>query len=146
MTLFFLGKVEIVEEYDHHIRSISIAIKAPAVVRLLGYTKRHKGTPPLSRANIFARDNFECQYCGTSLRANEATLDHVVPRSKRGVTSWTNIVTCCNKCNRKKGGRTPKEARMPLRKIPVKPAWLPVITFRFDGNVPLSWRYFLGIE
>lgn len=146
VTLFFMGKVEIVEEYDHQIRSISIAIKAPAVVRLLSYAKRHRGIPPLSRANIFARDNFECQYCSVSLRANEATLDHVLPRSKGGTTTWTNIVTCCSKCNRKKGGRTPNEARMPLRNNPVQPEWLPVITFRLDGNVPIPWRYFLGFE
>jgi len=146
ITLFFMGKVEVVEEYDHKIHSVSLALKAPAVVRLLRYAKKHKGTPPLSRANIFARDNFECQYCATSLRASEATLDHVVPRSKGGVTSWTNIVTCCSKCNRKKGGKSPKEARMPLKKAPIQPDWLPVITFKFNGNIPIPWRYFLGLE
>lgn len=146
ITLFFMGKVEIIEEYDNHIRSVSIAIKAPAVVRLLSYTKRHKGTPPLSRVNIFARDDFECQYCGIDLSAKEATLDHVIPRSRGGVTSWTNIVTCCTKCNRRKGGKTPLEARMPLRKTPVQPDWLPVITFKLNGNIPSSWRNFLRFE
>ena len=146
VTLFFLGKVEIIEEYDHHIRSVSIALKAPAVVRLLSYAKRHRHAPPLSRANIFTRDDFQCQYCGINLRANEATLDHVIPRSRKGATSWTNVVTCCNKCNRRKGGKTPSEAKMPLRKTPVQPDWLPVITFKLNGNIPLPWRYFLGIE
>lgn len=144
ITMFFMGKVEIIEEYDHHIRSVSLAIKAPAVVRLLSYTKRFKGAPPLSRTNIFARDKFECQYCGIVLRAAEATLDHVTPRSKGGITSWTNIVTCCTKCNRKKGGKTPAEARMPLRSTPVQPDWLPVITVKLNGNIPQSWRSFLG--
>lgn len=146
ITMFFLGKVEIIEEYDHDIRSVSLAIKAPAVVRLLSYTKRFRGAPPLSRANIFTRDNFECQYCSTTLRAAEATLDHVIPRSRGGVTSWTNIVTCCTRCNRKKGGRTPTEARMPLKNNPVQPDWLPVITVKLNGNIPLPWRNFLGLE
>ena len=146
ITLFFLGKVEVVEEYDHHIHSVTIAIKAPAVVRLLRYAKKQKTTPPLSRINVFARDNFQCQYCGTSLKASEATFDHVIPRSKGGVTSWTNVVTCCNRCNRLKGGRTPREAKMPLLKTPTQPDWLPVITFKLDGNIPIPWRYFLKFE
>jgi 5-methylcytosine-specific restriction endonuclease McrA len=144
--MFFMGKVEIIEEYDHQIRSVSFAIRAPAVVRLLSYTKRFKSAPPLSRANIFARDNFQCQYCSIELRSAEATLDHVMPRSKGGVTSWTNVVTCCTKCNRKKGGRTPAEARMPLRSTPVQPDWLPVITVKLNGNIPHPWKNFLGLE
>lgn len=146
VTMFFLGKVEIIEEYEHQIRSVSFAIKAPAVVRLLSYTKRYKAAPPLSRANIFARDNFQCQYCSIELRAADATLDHVIPRSKGGITSWTNVVTCCTKCNRKKGGRTPNEARMPLKSNPVQPDWLPVITVNLNGNIPHPWKNFLGLE
>lgn len=141
--LFFLGKVEIVEEYDHHIRSVSIAIKAPAVVRLLSFFRVGRRSPSLSRLNILARDNFTCQYCGCSLSSKEATLDHVVPRSQGGKTSWENIVCACGGCNRKKGGRTPREARMKLLSKPVRPQWLPVLSTKFNGNIPPSWLAFL---
>ena len=142
--MFFLGKVEVVEEYDQQIRSISLVIKAPAVVRLLKFVKIGRKTPPLCRANVLARDNFQCQYCARSLTSKEATLDHVVPRSQGGRTSWENVVCCCSSCNRRKGGRTPAEARMPLLKRPVRPDWLPVLSFKLNGKVPRVWHTFLA--
>lgn len=144
VTMFFLGKVEVLEEYDYPIRSVSLIIKAPAVVRLLQYIHIGKKSPPLSRSNVLARDFLECQYCGKSLTSKEATLDHIVPRTQGGKTSWENIVCCCPNCNRKKGGRTPAEARMVLRSKPVKPDWLPILQIRFHGNVPLAWHNFLS--
>ncbi|RMD86100.1 MAG: HNH endonuclease [Candidatus Dadabacteria bacterium] len=146
VTLFFMGKVEVIEEYDQDIRSVSIVIKAPAVVRLLRYVKRRTVRPALSRVNVFARDNFECQYCGAKLQSKIATIDHVIPKSRGGTTCWTNVVTCCMKCNRKKGGKTPKEANMPLRKKPKEPHWLPVLTFRMNGNVPKLWQNFINLK
>ena len=143
VTMFFCGKVEVIEEYDQNIHSVSFAIKAPAVVRLLRFVNIGRRTPPLCRTNILARDNFECQYCAKSLSSKEATLDHVVPRSQGGITSWENIVCCCTWCNRKKGGRTPHEARMALRKKPIKPDWLPVLTMRLNGRIPEPWQLFL---
>lgn len=143
VTLVFCGKVEIVEEYDHDIRSVSIVVKAPAVVRLLKYARIGRKTPPLSRTNILARDNFQCQYCARDLSSREATLDHVMPRSRGGKTTWQNIVCCCSSCNRRKGGRTPREASMALLKVPVQPDWLPVLHIRLYGKVPLSWYTFL---
>ena len=146
VSMFFLGKVEVVEEYDHKIRSVSLVIKAPAVVRLLRYIKVGKKSPPLCRSNILARDNFQCQYCSVDLTSREATLDHVIPRSQGGRTSWENLVCACSACNRKKGGKTPQEARMQLLKKPVKPDWLPVLSMRFHGRVPISWQTFLFIR
>ncbi|MCB0311472.1 MAG: HNH endonuclease [Bdellovibrionales bacterium] len=144
VTMFFMGKVEVLEEYDHNIHSVSLVIKAPAVVRLLRYVKLGRRSPPLSRTNILARDNFECQYCSKELSPREATLDHVLPRSQGGKTSWTNIVCCCTHCNRKKGGRTPEQANMQLNKLPVKPDWLPVLSLHLNGKVPIAWCTFLG--
>lgn len=144
VTMFFTGKIEVVEEYDHHIRSVSLLIRAPAVVRLLRFVRIGRKSPPLCRSNILARDNFQCQYCARQLSTREATLDHVVPRSKGGKTLWDNIVCCCATCNRKKGGRTPAEARMMLLSKPVRPDWLPVLTIRLNGNIPDSWHLFLG--
>jgi 5-methylcytosine-specific restriction endonuclease McrA len=143
VTMVFMGKVEIVDEYEHDIRSVSLVIRAPAVVRLLQFVKIGRKSPPLCRTNVLARDDFECQYCGRELSSREATLDHVVPRSQGGKTTWENIVCCCPPCNRKKGGHTPAEARMLLRKKPVKPDWLPVLNMRLNGKVPLSWQLFL---
>lgn len=143
VSLFFGGKIEVIEEYDHEIRSVSLAIKAPAVVRLLRYIHVGKRTPPLSRANILARDNLQCQYCTISLSAKDATLDHVVPRSRGGITSWQNVVCCCKRCNRRKGAQTLKQAGMKLLKEPVQPDWLPVLQIRLNGRVPSSWQSFL---
>ena len=143
VCMFFLGKVEIIEEYDHHIRSVSVAIKAPAVVRLLRFFRAGRRSPPLSRANVLARDGFRCQYCYNELNSKEATLDHVVPRSQGGKTTWENIVCACAGCNRKKGGRTPKEAHMKLLSKPIKPDWLPVLNINLHGKVPSAWHIFL---
>lgn len=142
--MFFLGKVEVIEEYEHNIRSVSFAIKAPAVVRLLRYFRAGRKSPPLTRGNILARDNFTCQYCAIELPSREATLDHVHPRSKGGKTTWENIVCACGPCNRKKGGRTPKEARMALLSKPHRPDWLPVLHIKLHGNIPEPWFFFLA--
>ncbi|MCB0328964.1 MAG: HNH endonuclease [Bdellovibrionales bacterium] len=143
VCLLFLDKIEILEEYDHEIRSVSIAIKAPAVVRLLSYVKAGSRVPPFSRFNIFARDGFQCQYCRKMLTSKEATLDHVLPRSHGGKTSWDNVVCCCRACNIKKGSRTPEQAKMKLLKKPVRPGWLPVLQLRLNGKYHPSWEIFL---
>ena len=143
VTMFFLGKVEIIEEYEHDIRSVSVVIKAPAVVRLLRYTRIGRKSPPLCRTNVLARDNFQCQYCLKELTPRDATLDHVKPRSQGGLTTWENIVCSCGTCNRKKGGRTPREARMILHQKPFRPDWLPVLHIRLQGKIPDPWRMFL---
>ncbi len=144
ITLFFSGKVEVVEEYERDIRSVSLVIRAPAVVRLLSYARIGRRSPPLCRTNVLARDNFQCQYCSKELSPKEATLDHVLPRSQGGRTTWDNIVCCCPYCNRKKGGRTPRQAKMALLRQPSKPDWLPVLNIKLHGRIPESWYNFLS--
>src|SRR5437763_4391150 len=107
ITLLFLGKVEVIEEYDRDIRSCSLLIKIPSVVRLLNAIRRHKQPVKFSRVNIYGRDRYTCQFCGDKKPVGELTYDHVVPRSQGGTTTWTNIVTACETCNRKKANRTP---------------------------------------
>ena len=144
ITLFMLGKVEVLEEYSREIHSVSFAIKLPAVVRLLRMVKRPKSPVKFSRQNIYARDKYRCQYCGSKFPSEELNYDHVIPKSRGGKTEWTNIVTCCIQCNRKKGGRTPKEARMKIIRKPSRPTWLPALRITIGyRQVPQSWRDYL---
>jgi len=139
-----LGKVEVVEEYTREVHSVSFSIKLPAVVRLLRFIKRPKIPVRFSRQNIYIRDDYKCQYCGKRLTPDQLTWDHVLPRAHGGKTEWTNIVTCCIKCNRKKGGRIPSEASMVLIKQPSIPEWLSIlkITLHFK-HTPQSWRDYI---
>jgi 5-methylcytosine-specific restriction endonuclease McrA len=144
ITLLLLDKVEVLEEYGREIHSVSFRVKLPSVVRLLRLVKRPRDPVRFSRQNIYARDKYRCQYCGETFPPEDLTYDHVIPRSRGGKTQWSNIVTCCIQCNRKKGGRTPKEAWMRLIRKPSRPKWLPAlkITIGFR-EVPQSWREYL---
>jgi len=144
MTLLTLDKVDIVEEYDAEIRAMSMIVKVPAVVRLRKSFRRHSKPVKFSRVNIYARDNYKCQYCGKKAAMHALTYDHVTPRSQGGRTEWTNIVTCCYECNRKKGGRTPKQAGMHLLTQPSQPNWVPAVVIRISTrSVPDAWRDYL---
>ena len=88
------------------------------IIRLLKYINYRSGGIRVNRHRVFKRDNNECVYCGSK---KELTIDHVLPRSKGGKNTWDNLVTCCSKCNLKKGNKTPEEARMPLKKRPSEP-------------------------
>jgi 5-methylcytosine-specific restriction endonuclease McrA len=141
ITLLFLGKVEVIEEYDRDIKSTSLVIKIPAVVRLLAAIRRHKQPVKFSRVNIYARDRYRCQYCGATCTTNELTYDHVTPRTRGGRTSWENIVSCCYACNRRKANRTPAEAGMKLLATPMRPTWMPAVQIRISArSIPDAWR------
>lgn len=147
ITLLFLGKVELVEEYeDRTIRSVTFEVKMPSVVRFLRMLKRRKPVIRFSRENVYARDHGRCQYCGKGVTRAEATYDHVVPRSKGGGTHWENIVIACVPCNQAKGGKTPEQARMKLLAAPVKPTKLPQgirLTFSWQKGMPSTWKNWL---
>lgn len=144
ITLLFLNKVEVIEEYDTNIKSTSIVIKMPAVVRLLGAFRRKKKPVRFSRVNIYGRDKYSCQYCSKKITISSGTYDHVVPRAQGGRTEWTNIVTSCEACNQKKGGRTPAQARMKLRKKPIRPAWVPITLVNVTKeSAPDAWASYL---
>jgi len=144
ITLLTLGKIEVIEEYDHDIRSTSIVFKCPAVVRLLSAFKRHKKPVKFSRVNIFGRDHYKCQYCGKKGRLDDLTYDHVTPKSQGGKTVWNNIVTACYDCNSKKRNRTPQQAGMKLRMKPIQPRWVPAMTLRINQeHAPSAWATYL---
>jgi 5-methylcytosine-specific restriction endonuclease McrA len=142
--MWFQDKVEVIEEYDEEIRSVSLVIKMPAVVRLLRAVKGKKAIK-FSRINVATRDNFSCQYCSTKLPLKKLTYDHVVPRAQGGKTCWANIVMACYGCNERKSNRTPKQAGMALRKVPVKPRYLPVVVFRIEPQttIPDQWANYV---
>jgi 5-methylcytosine-specific restriction endonuclease McrA len=144
ITLLCLGKVEVIEEYGRDIHSVSFTIKLPSVVRLLNLVKKPKSPVKFSRQNIYLRDKYRCQYCGLKHPTEELTYDHVLPKSRGGKTEWGNIVTCCIGCNRMKGGRTPKEARMHLVRKPTRPSWVPAIKITIGlKQIPQTWRDYL---
>lgn len=146
ITLWCQGKVEIVASHDREIRAVSFSLKLPSVIRLLRYVriKKRFDYVPFSRANIYARDAYTCQYCAGSFPTQELTFDHVIPVSQGGRKDWENIVTCCVSCNRRKGGRTPEEARMRLVRPPRRPQSAPAIRITIGlRNAPDSWRDYL---
>jgi 5-methylcytosine-specific restriction endonuclease McrA len=146
VTLLCQGKVEVISVYDRDIRAVSFTIKLPAVIRLLRYVrfKRRFDYVPFSRANIYARDNHTCQYCGRTLPTSDLTFDHVVPVAQGGRKDWENIVTCCVVCNRKKGGLTPADAGMHLVRVPKRPESVPALRITIGlRHAPESWRDYL---
>jgi 5-methylcytosine-specific restriction endonuclease McrA len=144
VTMSFLGKVEVIEEYDEEIKSPTFSIRTPAVVRLKRPLGGMKRGVKFSRVNVFARDDFRCQYCGARKPARELNYDHVVPRVQGGKTVWENIVSSCYDCNAKKRGRTPEQAGMKLLCRPVKPKSLPMGTVipRGSGH-PEAWSHYV---
>jgi len=147
ITDLFLGKVEVIEySRDRTIKGVTRHVPMPAVVRVLRRFRRDRQAIRFSRVNVYTRDGFACQYCGARMATEELTFDHVVPRAAGGRTTWENIVTCCVPCNRAKANRTPEQARMPLRRRPAKPRYLPTVTVRMDRRqVPEEWRPYWNV-
>jgi 5-methylcytosine-specific restriction endonuclease McrA len=147
VTLWCQGKVEIISVYDdREIRAVSFSFKLPSVIRLLRFVriKRQLDYVPFSRANIYARDNNTCQYCGFVFPTSDLTFDHVVPAAQGGRKDWENIVTCCIGCNRRKGGRTPHQAGMQMVRAPRRPEKAPAIRITIGlRHAPESWRDYL---
>ncbi len=146
ITLLFQGKVEVISVYDREIRGVTVRVKLPSVLRLLRHVriKRPFADVPFSRANVYARDENRCQYCGGRFSPSHLTFDHVVPVARGGPKGWDNIVTCCIPCNRRKGDRTPEEAGLTLLRRPRRPAALPSLTVTLGiHRAPDSWRDFL---
>ena len=141
VVMLFGGKVELVDTYDELIRSVSLTIHMPAVVRLTRRTRPRRHPIRFSRRNVLLRDAFTCQYCRAVLAPHELTYDHVLPRTRGGRTCWENIVAACRPCNHKKGDRTPAEAGMKLARAPVKPAWLAATTLHVaERRMPDPWK------
>ena len=125
------------------IHTVRFQIAVPRIIRLLVYEKLPRQDVKFNRRNIYARDSSRCQYCGRKFPTSELSLDHVLPKSQGGKSTWDNIVCCCVKCNVKKGGRTPEQAHMHLIKPPVKPKRSPMLTIKLGNPKYESWKSFL---
>jgi 5-methylcytosine-specific restriction endonuclease McrA len=127
------------------ISSPSVNIRIPRVIVLLFYDKLPRKQVKFSRKNIFERDGWKCQYCGGKPPKSDLNLDHVIPRSRGGKTTWDNIVASCFTCNGKKGSKTLKQLGWKLKSAPKKPKWHPTISMPL-GMVPhKEWVNFLDV-
>lgn len=130
IILFYKGRAEVVNsfqtgmpsEWEEVFSSPSTSLHVPATMRLLSYVNKKWKPPRFRKKVLFNRDNWTCQYCGSKVRGVAAEVEHVVPQSRGGATSWLNCVTACRPCNKKKGNQTPEEAGMPLRRKPTNPS------------------------
>jgi 5-methylcytosine-specific restriction endonuclease McrA len=118
-------------------------VPVPRVIALMSFDRMPRRQIRFSRINIFSRDGFTCQYCGVRPSRSELNLDHVVPRTQGGRTTWENVVCCCVSCNRKKGGRTPDQAGTPLHRKPRRPRWTPLMNVSPASERYQEWRPFL---
>jgi len=132
-----------VEMHHERVGIIGGLMRVPRVLLLVAYERVPKRHVRFSRFNIYARDNNTCQYCGRRLPRTDLNLDHVVPRSRGGTSTWENVVCSCHGCNRRKGGRTPEEARMLLIRKPERPHWTPFSSEMFSLRNYREWMPFL---
>lgn len=168
--MIFTNKVDVIEEYpgddniaavipQHRAREFAevckaypaysggdLIVRVPAVIRVRTWEGGVKRGVKFSRTNVFTRDNYRCQYCGTEKTPQELNYDHVTPRKQGGRTVWENITTCCYRCNSQKGGRTPEQAGMKLRRQPFKPRVLPMLGPRIGlGEIHELWVPYLPV-
>lgn len=145
MCLDLADRVDVLEYYAREVQTAMEAFPLPAVIRARRYVARHPGRVALTRRNLLIRDNSCCQYCGKRPGHAGLTLDHILPRSRGGRSSWQNLVVCCGPCNRKKANRTPDEAQMPLLTEPRVPE---AIELGRDGlalaEPPQEWLDYLA--
>ena len=140
VVLLGRGKAELMKNGRGHIQGVSWTIPLPSVIRMMYQVRRPLIRRRLSRRAVFYRDGFACQYCGKQTKS--LTLDHVMPRSRRGPHVWQNVVSACIPCNHRKAGRTPKEAGMRLRRLAVAPRPGPY-SIPQDRTILEEWKQFV---
>ena len=142
----YLKRVNVAAEYEEVVRSEKLTLPLPSVIVLKNYVVPTK-TVPFTRATLFLRDEFTCQYCG--YKGKDLTFDHVVPKSRGGKTRWDNVVAACQSCNLKKAAKTTSQAGFKLKKVPTKPS--PEVLLNKGKKFPpsdmhKSWNDFLYFE
>lgn len=139
--LVYLNKAEMIaHSEDSFLRTISESYALPTIIRLHYYVRIPYKSIVLNRHNVFKRDHNRCQYCSSQ---KHLTLDHVIPKSRGGSTTWDNLTTACKNCNSRKGDQTPEEANMPLKQKPFKPTFIMFLR-DFSGKVDNAWLPYLN--
>lgn len=146
VSMQYTGELDVLEQYEEECRSPSITIRFPCVARLTKRLAHSRNDVKFSRSNLYARDHYECQYCGKRPGPKGLNYDHVIPRSKGGKTDWCNVVASCIPCNLRKGHKSLKQAGMTLRSLPVKPKSLPMSAspVLLPASVPSLWLPYLS--
>jgi 5-methylcytosine-specific restriction endonuclease McrA len=130
------------DEGERFIQAVRLRLRVPEVIVLAEYDRLPTAAVSFSRRNVFKRDHWACQYCGCQSGGEELTIDHVIPRSQGGTSTWENCVLACIGCNKRKADRTPHQAGMRLRKVPVRPTWKPI--YARDSVRIESWSKFIS--
>jgi 5-methylcytosine-specific restriction endonuclease McrA len=153
IVLLLKEKAELIEAAEERLHASRMSLPVPLVIRLVYYVRiPRQVTLSPTRYTVLLRDNFTCQYCGSAPGRVNLTLDHILPRSRGGQTSWDNVVAACKPCNVRKGDRTPEEAAMVLRKRPGRPHYLAFVLLAQAGMSQTVMRdvwgkyIFLGAE
>ena len=142
VVLLLKEKAEVIERAEWELHSATQTMVRPMVIRLVSYVRIPRDTHrrKITRRAVFARDDWTCQYCGS--RSN-LTVDHVIPRSKGGSSSWDNIVASCAPCNRRKGNTLLRQSGMQLRKLPGTPS--PDVFIQVASpTIPAAWKAYLA--
>jgi 5-methylcytosine-specific restriction endonuclease McrA len=143
VVLLLKEKAELVEAAEALLRSESLTLQVPIVIRLVYYVRiPRRFALPVSRRTVMARDHFACQYCGARPGRASLTIDHILPRSRGGQTTWENVTTACGACNRRKGNRLPDEAGMPLQRPARRPRYL-ALTLLEGPGAPKEWSKYM---
>jgi 5-methylcytosine-specific restriction endonuclease McrA len=142
LGLLMMGKAEMLLNGRGYVRTVRLSVPRPSVIRLGYMVKRPRPKVRLTKQEIFRRDNYTCQYCG--VKARRMTIDHIIPRYLGGEHSWSNLVTACPDCNRKKGGRTLQQARMILIHTPFEPQATAIYLYGSYLTMNDEWRQYLS--
>lgn len=143
IVLLLKEKAELIEAARAQLRSENLSLPVPLVIRLVYFVKiPRRISLPITRRGVLSRDQYTCQYCGATPPRKDLTVDHVLPRSRGGKTTWENVATACKKCNGKKGCRTPHEANMQLRTKPVRPRYI-AIAGLVNAEARQVWRKYM---
>jgi 5-methylcytosine-specific restriction endonuclease McrA len=143
IILLLKDKAEVVEATERYVRARGLSFPEPQVIRLVYYVRvPYSLNVPLTRRTIMLRDGYTCQYCGQQLPKAEATVDHVLPKSRGGVTAWENVVCACRACNMSKGSRTLAESGMTLLEQPQRPKYLALVLM-FETHANQGWHKYI---
>jgi 5-methylcytosine-specific restriction endonuclease McrA len=141
VKLLFAGKAEAVHNQERVLSSTSFEMRMPSIIRMLYYIRRPLQKVALTKKNVLIRDDYTCQYCGMH-GERLMTVDHVIPKSRGGPSTWENLVCSCMRCNNRKNNRTPQEANLTLRRKPRQPKYIPWIQIK-RNTLPDEWGKFL---